>query len=106
MSMKKLEAILRGCKLVDRLFGLREKEIRRKIEAAKDECEEKKVKAQMDYETAMNLLGEKDVNYRNVLNSMIQAKQSIIEAQDTLAVIKEIEADLDSEADMEKEDKE
>lgn len=97
---------MKGCKLVDRLFGLREKEIRRKIEAAKDECEEKKVKAQMDYETAMNLLGEKDVNYRNVLNSMIQAKQSIIEAQDTLDVIKEIEADLDSEADMEKEDKE
>lgn len=106
MNMNKLEAILRGCKLVDRLFGLREKEIRRKIEAAKDECEEKKVKAQMDYETAMNLLGEKDVNYRNVLNSMIQAKQTIIEAQDTLDVIKEIEADLDSEADMEKEDKE
>ena len=104
--MKKLEAILRGYKLVDKLFGLREKEIRRKIEAAKDECEEKKVKAQMDYETAMNLLGEKDVNYRNVLNSMIQAKQSIIEAQDTLDVIKEIEADLDSESDMEKEDKE
>ena len=104
--MKKLEAILKGCKLVDRLFGLREKEIRRKIEAAKDECEEKKVKAQMDYETAMNLLGEKEVNYKCVLNSMIQAKQSIIEAQDTQAVIKEIEADLDSEADIEKEDKE
>lgn len=97
---------MKGCKLVDRLFGLREKEIRRKIEAAKDECEEKKVKAQMDYETAMNQLGEKEVNYRNVLNSMIKAKQSIIEAQDTLAVIKEIEADLDSEADIEKEDKE
>ena len=106
MSMNKLEAILKGCKLMDRLFGLREKEIRRKIEAAKDECEEKKVKAQMDYETAMNQLGEKEVNYRDVLNSMIKAKQSIIEAQDTLAVIKEIEADLDSEADMEKEDKE
>ena len=104
--MNKLEAILKGCKLMDRLFGLREKEIRRKIEAAKDECEEKKVKAQMDYETAMNQLGEKEVNYRDVLNSMIKAKQSIIEAQDTLAVIKEIEADLDSEADMEKEDKE
>ena len=41
--MNKLEAILRGCSFIDKLFSLREKEIRRKLEAAKDECEEAKV---------------------------------------------------------------
>ena len=45
--MKKLTAILNGCKLIDRLFSLREKEIRRKLDAAKDECEEKKVRLRL-----------------------------------------------------------
>ena len=102
--MKKLTAILKGCKLIDRLFSLREKEIRRKLDAAKDECEEKKVKAQIDYETAMKRLGEESVDYRRVLNDMIQAKQHITEAEDTLKVIEEIEKDLDSEAELEPEE--
>lgn len=102
--MKKLTAILKGRKLVDKLFGLREKEIRRKLDAAKDECEEKKVKAQIDYETAMKRLGDESVDYKRTLNDMIQAKQRIIEAEDTLKVIKEIEKDLDSEAEIEAEE--
>lgn len=101
--MKKLTAILQGCKLVDKLFGLREKEIRRKLEAAKDECEEKKVKAQIDYEQAMKRLGEESVDYMRVINAMIQAKQDIHDAEATLKCIKDIEKDLDSEAELEPE---
>ena len=102
--MKKLTAILKGCKLIDKLFSLREKEIRRKLDAAKDECEEKKVKAQIDYETAMKKLGGESVDYKRIINEMIAAKQSILEAEETLKAIKEIEKDLDSEAELELEE--
>lgn len=95
--MKKLTAILNGRKLLDKLFGVREKAIRRKLEAAKDKCEEKKIKAEMEYETAMNRLGDDDVDYESVLNDMLHAKQQIFEAEDTLAALQEIEEDLESE---------
>ena len=100
----KLTAILKGCKLVDKMFSFREKEIRRKLEAAKDKCEVKKLEAQMDYEKALKRLGEDNVNYESVLNDMIQAKQHIAEAEDTLKAVKEIETDLDSEAELEPEE--
>lgn len=103
--MKKLEAILRGCSFIDKLFSLREKEIRRKIEGAKDECEERKVEHQIAYEEAMKKLGEKNVDYRAVLNSMISAKQGIIDAESTLKVLEEIEKDLNEEVDITEEDK-
>lgn len=95
--MKKLTAILQGCKFTDRLFGLREKEIRRTIEAGKDECDEIEVRAQMQYETCMNKLGEEDVCYGDVLNDMIEAKKQIIDAKETKKVLKEIEDDLNAE---------
>lgn len=100
----KLEAILKGCKLVDKMFSFREKEIRRKLEAAKDKCEVKKLESQMDYEKALKRLGEEDVNYESVLNDMIKAKQGILEAEDTLKVIEEIETDLKSKAELEPEE--
>ena len=103
--MNKLEAILRGCKFVEKLFGLREKEIRRKIEAAKDECKESEINWQISYEKAMEKLGEKDVDYGKVLNDMITAKEGIMSAQATLKVIEEIEKDLDENVEFEPEDK-
>lgn len=103
--MKKLEAILRGCKFVEKLFGLREKEIRRKIEAAKDECKEAEINWQISYEKAMEKLGEKDVDYGKVLNDMITAKEGIMSAQATLKVIDEIEKDLNENVDFNEEDK-
>jgi hypothetical protein len=97
--MKKIEAILKGCKMVDKLFGLREKEIRRKIEAAMDECESIKVESAIAYVNALNKLGEKDVNYEDVINTMMEAKGEILSAETTLKIIKEIEKDLNSECD-------
>ena len=52
----------------------------------------------------MKRLGEESVDYRRVLNDMIQAKQHIAEAEDTLKAVKEIETDLDSEAELEPEE--
>ena len=37
--MTRLDAILKGCSLLDDLFGFRKKEVRRKLEAAQDELE-------------------------------------------------------------------
>ena len=98
--MKKLEAILRGCSFIDKLFSRREKEIRRKLEAAKDECKEAEINWQTSYEQAMQKLGEKDVNYEQVINDMVTAKEGIMSAQATLKVIEEIEKDLDENVEL------
>ena len=103
--MKKLEAILKGRAFLDKLFGLREKEIRRKLEAAKDECEEAKVNWQISYEEAMQKLGEKEVDYGKIINDMITAKEGIMSAEATLKAIKEIEKDLNEEVNVAEEDK-
>ena len=95
--MKKLQAILNGQKFTDKLYTLREKEIRRKLEAAKDEQETIKATAEMEYLEAMNLLGDTDVNYEKAINLMLTLKQRIIDAEFTLKAIKEIENDLDEE---------
>ena len=95
--MKKLQAILNGQKFTEKLYTLREKEIRRKLEAAKDEQEKIKATAEMDYLEAMNLLGDTDVNYEKTINWMLTLKQRIIDAELTLKAIKEIENDLDEE---------
>lgn len=103
--MKKLEAILKGCKFLDELSDLREKEIRRKLEAAKDECREAEINWKISYKEAMQKLGEKDVDYGKVLNDMITAKEGIMSAQATLKVIEEIEKDLNENVDFNGEDK-
>ena len=95
--MKKLQAILNVQKFTDKLYTLREKEIRRKLEAAKDEQETIKATAEMEYLEAMNLLGDTDVNYEKAINLMLTLKQRIIDAEFTLKAIKEIENDLDEE---------
>ena len=101
--MKKIKAILKGCKFTDKLFGLREKEINRKLDAAKDKCEEQKIKGQLAYEKALNRLGDDNVCYEDVINSMIRAKQDILEAEDTLKAIDEIIKDLNSDVKVEEE---
>ena len=96
---------MKGCSFIDKLFSLREKEIRRKLEAAKDECKESEINWQISYEKAMEKLGEKDVDYGKVLNDMITAKEGIMSAQTTLKVIEEIEKDVDENVEFEPGDK-
>lgn len=94
---------LKGCNLVDKLFSLREKEINRKIEGAKDDCERRKAEAEIKYENYCKELGEKDVDYRRIINGMLECKQEIMDADETLKVIAEVEADHQSEAELEEE---
>jgi len=93
--MKKIDCILKGKKLMDRLFGLRKKQISRQIEAAKDDLEKQRVEAEIKYEELMNKLGEEEVDYKHVINSMIQQKGIILNASETLKAVAEIESDLD-----------
>lgn len=94
--MKKLEAILKGRNFVDKLFGLREREIKRNLEAAKDSVESQKTKAEIDYESLCKALGEEDIDYKYVINAMIVCKGTIISAEETLKAITSIEEDLNS----------
>ena len=95
--MTRLDAILKGCSLLDDLFGFRKKEVRRKLEAAKDECEEVKVRYQISYKKTMQKLGEDEADYESIINDLLTAKEGIINAEATLKALEEIEQDLNEE---------
>ncbi len=100
--MKKVTAILQGCKLADKLFGLRERQIKTAITAARNDIEEQGTTAQIEYENLCKKLGEKDVSdYRSILNGMIKARNTAIKSAETLQVLADIEADLGSEVEVE-----
>jgi len=102
MKKKKLTAILENCKLVDRLFNLREKQIKTALAAAKNDVEEQATEAEIAYENLCKQLGKKDVDsYKNIINKMIECRETIRQAAETKAVLKEIEDDLNSEVDIE-----
>ncbi len=95
--MKKLESILRGCDFTDKLLGLREKQIKTSLAAARNDIEEQGAQAEIEYERLCRKLGDKEVsNYKDILNQMTTAKWTMRNAKLTLEIIGEIEADLDS----------
>lgn len=96
-KMTKLEAILNGLASTEKLFELRKKEILRKIEAAKDEQESLKAKAELTSEKVMLALADEEVDYDYVLNKLLEQKQIIIDSNDTLKALNEIEAELKAE---------
>ena len=93
--MKKLTAVLRGCKFEDTLIELREKEIRRRFEAAKDECKEAHILAKMKYNEAIQALAADKADYTTIIQKMVEAKSFILQADKTLEILTEIESDLD-----------
>lgn len=103
--MKKLKAILEGNSFVDKLFSLREKEIKRALESASDDAEKQMTEAEISYEELCKNLGEKEVNYEQIINDMLLAKDTIRRAKETIEAVKEIKADLESEVELKEEDK-
>lgn len=100
--MKKLQAILTECKMIDKLFGLREKQIRTALAAARNDIEQQETEAGIEYERYCQELGaEGTPSYRGVLNQMICCKNTIRRAQETRCMLDEIERDLDSDVDVE-----
>ena len=92
--MEKLEDILMVRKLRGKLLGFREKEIRRKLEAKKDECKKTEINWQISYEESMKKLSKEEFDYDKVINEMVAAKVGIANAKATFKIICEIEKDL------------
>lgn len=103
--MKKLKAILDGIGFVDKMFSLKEKEVRRALESASDDAEDQMTKAEIRYEELCQLLGGKEVNYTSVINEMLEQKDIIRRGKETIESVNAIKADLESEVELKEEKK-
>ena len=95
--MKKILSILRGKKQTDRLSELSSQEIMRALDSALNNVEEQKVLADIRYHEEINNLGDDGVNYKSKINQLIEYKETIINADNTIQAINEIKKDLESE---------
>lgn len=102
-KMKRIEAIIKGRKFTEALFGLKKKQIRRAIEAASDNAEKQKEEAAIAYEGLFSRMAEDDADYQSIIREMIQHKQTIISADATIKAISAIKADLEEEVTVEAE---
>ena len=105
--MKKIDIIMKGRKFTEKLFGLKKKNINRQLDSAKDNFEEQKENAVIEYENLLVKLAEDKVDYKNVINNMITQQQIISDADASIELIDKIKKDLYSEVeDIEEEDTE
>ena len=95
--MKKIKAIIKGRKFTDKLFGIKERQIKRALEAAKDNAEKQKEDASIAYEKSFADMADDDADYQRIIGQMIKHKQTIIDADNTIAAIEAIKAELESE---------
>lgn len=100
-KMKRIEAIIKGRKFTETLFGLKKKQIRRAIEAAEDNAEKQKEDASIAYEALFNSMADDDADYQAIIKEMIEYKQTIISAEATIKAIAEIRANLEAEVEVE-----
>ena len=100
-TMKRIEAIIKGRKFTETLFGLKKKQIRRALEAAEDNAEKQKEDASIAYENLFSRMAEDEAPYTLIIGEMIQHKQTIISAEATIKAIAEIRADLEAEIPVE-----
>lgn len=96
-TMKRIEAIIKGRKFTDKLFGLKKKQIRRALEAAEDNAEKQKEDASIAYEDLFSRMADEDANYQSIIAEMLEHKQIILSAEATIKAITEIRADLEAE---------
>lgn len=95
--MKRIEAIIKGRKFTDKLFGLKKRQINRAIESAKDNAEKQKEDASIAYEELFSNLSDDDANYQRIIGEMLEYKQTIMSADETIKAIEAIKADLEAE---------
>lgn len=99
-KMKRIEAIINGCKFTEKLFGLKKKQVYRALEAAADNAEKQKEDAAIAYENMFARLGEEGACYEGVINEMLAQLQAILSADATIEAIAKIRADLDAEVEV------
>ena len=95
--MKRIEAIIKGRKFTEKLFGLRQRQIKRAIEGAKDNAEKQREDATIAYEELFSKLAEETPDYQHIIAKMLEHKQTIISADETIRAIEAIKADLEAE---------
>lgn len=100
-KMKRIEAIIKGRKFTDKLFGLKKKQIRRALEAAEDNAEKQKEDASIAYEKLFSDMAEDNADYQRIITQMLEHKQTIISAEVTIKAIAEIRADLEADVTVE-----
>lgn len=99
--MKKIDLLVKGRKLTEKLLGLKRKGIMRALDAAIDDLESQKENAVMDYENNLLKLADDKVDYKSVINAMISNQQTIHDADATIEVINKVKEDLESEVEDE-----
>lgn len=95
--MKKIEAIIKGRKFTDKLFGLKKRQINRALEAAKDNAERQKEDAAIAYEKLFADMADDDADYQCIISQMLKHKETILSAEETVKAVEAIKADLESE---------
>ena len=75
--MKKIDALIKGRKFTEKLFGIKKRSINRALEAAIDDIERQKEQATLEYEQLLVKFADDNVNYKTVLNQMIDKQQII-----------------------------
>lgn len=95
--MKKIDLITKGRKLTEKLLGIKRKTINRTFDAAIDDLETQKENAMIDYENNLAKLADDNINYKVIINNMIDNQQTIDNADRTVELINKIREDLESE---------
>lgn len=101
-KITRLKAIIKGQSFAGALFGnLKEKKIRRALEAASDNAEKQKEEASIAYESLFSSMAEESADCERIIRSMLEYQQTIISADNTIKAIAKIKADLDTEIEVE-----
>lgn len=95
--MKKIDIIVKGRKLTEKLFGTKKKGIKLALETAKNNLEQQRDTAADEYENSLLKLADDNVDYKSVINQMIKHKQTMVDAENTIELIDQIKVDLESE---------
>lgn len=95
--MKKIDIIVKGRKLTEKLFGTKKKGIKLALETAKNNLEQQRDTAADKYENALLKLADDNVDYKTIINQMIKHKQTMVDAENTIELIDQIKDDLESE---------
>lgn len=97
--MLKIDAIMKGRKFTEKLFGLKKKNINRALEAARDNFDEQKENATVEYENLLVKLAEDKVDYKDTINRMIAQQQIISDAENSMEFIDKVKKDLYTDVD-------
>ena len=95
--MKKIDALIKGRKFTEKLFGIKRRSISRALDSALDDIERQIEQATIDYENLLVKLADDNVDYKNIINQLISKKQIIVNSNSTIEAIEEIRKDLDSD---------